>query len=135
MATFLEHAKCRGGSASPPMNAQGWRRTTTKSVSVRSYMSSIDETHPRERGRLLLTTGRPSGDRAAANRTSPMHDGQSQPGQKTEARQKVSNFLKEQVGDERTLDVEGLKHLLGHVPKRRRRPAHLNTASNSCCGS
>ena len=57
------------------------------------------------------------------------------PGQEAETRQKVTNFLKEKVGDEHTLAVEGLKHLLGHVPKRRRRLAHLNTASNSCCGS
>ena len=38
-------------------------------------------------------------------------------------------------GDEHTLAVEGLKYLLGHVTKPRRRPAHLSTASNSCCGS
>jgi hypothetical protein len=25
--------------------------------------------------------------------------------------------------------------LLGHEPKQRRRPAHLSTASSSCCGS
>jgi hypothetical protein len=33
------------------------------------------------------------------------------------------------------LAVEGLKYLLGHVPKRRRHSAHLSTASSSCCGS
>ena len=31
--------------------------------------------------------------------------------QETEARQKVSNFLKEKVGDEHNLAVEGLKYL------------------------
>jgi hypothetical protein len=57
------------------------------------------------------------------------------PGQEAEARQKVSNFLKEKVGDEHTLAVEALKYLLGHETKPRRRAAHLSTASNSCCGS
>ena len=57
------------------------------------------------------------------------------PEQKVEVRQKVSKFLKEKVGDEHDLAVEGLKYLLGHVTKPRRRAAHLSTASNSCCGS
>jgi hypothetical protein len=57
------------------------------------------------------------------------------PAREAEARQKVSSFLKEKVGDEHTLAVEGLKYLLGHVTKPRRRAAHLSTASNSCCGS
>jgi hypothetical protein len=55
--------------------------------------------------------------------------------QETEARQKVSNFLKEKVGDEHNLAVEGLKYLLGHDTKPRRWAAHLSTASSSCCGS
>ena len=46
--------------------------------------------------------------------------------QEDEAREKVSNFLKEKVGD------EGLKYLLGHVPKPRRRTVYLSTASSSC---
>jgi hypothetical protein len=57
------------------------------------------------------------------------------PAQEAEARQKVSNFLKEKVGDEHNLAVEGLKYLLGHDTKPRRRAAHLSTASSSCCGS
>jgi hypothetical protein len=57
------------------------------------------------------------------------------PVQEAEAREKVSNFLKHKGGDEHDLAVEGLKYLLGHVTKRRRREAHLSTASNSCCGS
>ena len=52
--------------------------------------------------------------------------------QEDEARGKVSSFLKEKVGDEHHLAVEGLKYLLGHVPKQRRRAAHLSTASSSC---
>ena len=44
------------------------------------------------------------------------------PTQEAEALEKVSNFLKEKSGDEHVLAVEGLKHLLGHVSKRRRRP-------------
>ena len=56
------------------------------------------------------------------------------PAQETEARQKVSNFLKEKVGDEHNLAVEGLKYLLGHDTKPRR-AAHLSTASSNCCGS
>jgi hypothetical protein len=55
--------------------------------------------------------------------------------QEDEAREKVSNFLKQKVGDEHQLAVEGLKYLLGHEPKRRRRAAHLSTMSSSCCGS
>ncbi|MCK1518082.1 hypothetical protein IVB22_37495 [Bradyrhizobium sp. 190] len=47
------------------------------------------------------------------------------PEQEAEARQKVSNFLEEKVGDEHNLAVEGLKYLLGHVTKpRRRSPQH-----------
>lgn len=57
------------------------------------------------------------------------------PGEEAEARQKVSNFLREKDGDEHALAVDGLKYLLGHITKRRRRPAHLSTASNSFCGS
>lgn len=57
------------------------------------------------------------------------------PAQEAEARQKVSNFPKEKVGDEHNLAVEGLKYLLGHDTKPRRRAAHLSTASSSCCGS
>ena len=57
------------------------------------------------------------------------------PAQEAEARQKVSNFLKEKVGDEHNLAVEGLKYVLGHDTKPRRRAAHLSTASSSCCGS
>jgi ribosomal protein S6 len=53
--------------------------------------------------------------------------------QEAEAREKVSNFLKDKGGDEHDLAVEGLKYLLGHVPKPR--PAHLSTASSNCCGS
>jgi len=52
------------------------------------------------------------------------------PGQEAEAREKVSNFLKNEAGD--TLAVEGLKYLLGHATTPRRRPAHLSTASSSC---
>jgi hypothetical protein len=39
------------------------------------------------------------------------------PGQEAEAREKVSNFLKNKGGDEHDLAVEGLKYLLGHVTK------------------
>ena len=52
------------------------------------------------------------------------------PAQEREAREKVSKFLEGKGGDDHVLAVEGLKHLLGHVTKRRRSPAHLNTASN-----
>jgi hypothetical protein len=45
------------------------------------------------------------------------------PPQETEAREKVSALLKEKRGDEHALAVEGLKYLLGHETKRRRRPA------------
>jgi hypothetical protein len=51
------------------------------------------------------------------------------PGEEPEAWRKVSNFLREKVGDEHALAVEGLKYLLGHVTKPRRRAAHLSTAS------
>ena len=57
------------------------------------------------------------------------------PAQEHQAREKVSRFLKGKVGDERHLAVEGLRYLLGHVPKQRRRAAHLSTASSNCCGS
>jgi hypothetical protein len=57
------------------------------------------------------------------------------PTKEAEAREKVSNFLKDKGGYEHTLAVEGLKYLLGHETKTRRRAAHLSTASNSCCGS
>jgi ribosomal protein S6 len=57
------------------------------------------------------------------------------PAQEAEAREKVTNILKDKGGDEHDLAVEGLKYLLGHVPKPRRRTAHLSTASSSCCGS
>ena len=49
--------------------------------------------------------------------------------QEAEARQRVSNFLKDKGGDEHDLAVEGLKYLLGHETKPRRRAAHLSTAS------
>jgi hypothetical protein len=54
------------------------------------------------------------------------------PVQEAEARESVSNFLKDKGGDEQKLAVEGLKYLLGHVTKPRRRAAHLSTASSSC---
>jgi hypothetical protein len=57
------------------------------------------------------------------------------PGQKAEALEKVSTFLKDKGGNEHDLAVEGLKYLLGHVPKPRRRTAHRSNACNSCCGS
>jgi hypothetical protein len=41
--------------------------------------------------------------------------------QQNEAREKVTSFLKEKVGDDHQLAVEGLKYLLGHEPKTRRR--------------
>jgi hypothetical protein len=56
------------------------------------------------------------------------------PGQEAEAREKISSFLKDKAGDEHSLAVEGLKYLLGRVTTPRRRPAHLSTASSSCCG-
>jgi hypothetical protein len=37
------------------------------------------------------------------------------PVQEAEAREKVSNFLKDKGGDEHHLAVEGLKYLLGHL--------------------
>lgn len=55
------------------------------------------------------------------------------PVQEAEAREMVSNFLKDKGGDEHDLAVEGLKYLLGTT--RRRSAAHLSTASSSCCGS
>jgi hypothetical protein len=49
------------------------------------------------------------------------------PEQESDARTKVSRFLEDKGGDEHTLAVEGLKHLLGHTTKRRR------TASSQDC--
>jgi hypothetical protein len=43
------------------------------------------------------------------------------PAQEAEAREKVFNFLKDKGEDEHNLAVEGLKYLLGHAPKPRRR--------------
>ena len=57
------------------------------------------------------------------------------PEQEAEARRKGSNLLKEKVGAEHDLAVEGLKFLLGRVSKPRRRATYPSTASNSCCGS
>jgi hypothetical protein len=45
--------------------------------------------------------------------------------QAREARAKVSTYLKDRGDDERKLAVEGLKHLLGRAPKRRRRARSL----------
>jgi hypothetical protein len=45
------------------------------------------------------------------------------PTQEAAVREKISALLKEKRGDEQALAVEGLKHLLGHETKRRRRPA------------
>lgn len=45
--------------------------------------------------------------------------------QAREARERVSSFLKDKGDDEHTLAVEGLKHLLGHAAKRRRRAVSL----------
>jgi hypothetical protein len=45
------------------------------------------------------------------------------PVQEREARENLSRFLKDKGEDEHLLAVEGLKHLLGHVAQRRRRPA------------
>jgi hypothetical protein len=56
------------------------------------------------------------------------------PGQEAEARQKVTSFLKDKGGNAHNLAVDGLKHLLGRTTKRRR-PAHLSTASSNSCGS
>ena len=46
--------------------------------------------------------------------------------QQREARQRVSSYLKDKGDDEQKLAVEGLRHLLGHTPKRRRRAASLH---------
>jgi hypothetical protein len=43
--------------------------------------------------------------------------------QEREVREKVSSFLKDKGDDEHKLAVEGLRHLLGHTLKRRRRAA------------
>ena len=45
--------------------------------------------------------------------------------QERELREKVSSFLKDKGDDEHKLAVEGLRHLLGHKLKRRRRAASL----------
>jgi hypothetical protein len=45
--------------------------------------------------------------------------------QEREAREKVSSFLKDKGDDEHKLAVEGLRHLLGRTPTRRRRAASL----------
>lgn len=45
--------------------------------------------------------------------------------QEREAREKVSSFLHDKGDDEHELAVEGLRYLLGHTPKRRRRAASL----------
>jgi len=41
--------------------------------------------------------------------------------QEREARERVSSYLRDKGEDEHKLAVEGLKHLLGHSAKRRRR--------------
>jgi hypothetical protein len=41
--------------------------------------------------------------------------------QQNEVREKLTSYLKEKIGDEHQLAVEGLKYLLGHEPKARRR--------------
>jgi len=45
--------------------------------------------------------------------------------QEREVREKVSSFLQDKGDDEHKLAVEGLRHLLGHTLKRRRRAASL----------
>ena len=45
--------------------------------------------------------------------------------QELEARERVSSYLKDKGDDEHKLAVEGLRHLLGHTIKRRRRAASL----------
>jgi len=45
------------------------------------------------------------------------------PRQESDARAKVSRFLEDKGGDEHTLAVEGLKHLLGHTTTKRRHAA------------
>jgi hypothetical protein len=45
--------------------------------------------------------------------------------QELEARDGVSSYLKDKGDDEHKLAVEGLRHLLGHTLKRRRRAASL----------
>ncbi|MCK1514099.1 hypothetical protein IVB22_16285 [Bradyrhizobium sp. 190] len=45
------------------------------------------------------------------------------PEQERDAREKVSRYLENKGDDEHKLAVEGLKHLLGHIPKRRRAPS------------
>ena len=46
--------------------------------------------------------------------------------QEREARERVSSYLKDKGDDEHRLAVEGLKHLLGHAAKRRRRAVSLH---------
>ena len=45
--------------------------------------------------------------------------------QERETRERVSSYLKDKGDDEHKLAVEGLRHLLGHTLKRRRRAASL----------
>ena len=45
--------------------------------------------------------------------------------QERETRERVSSYLKDKGDDEQKLAVEGLRHLLGHTLKRRRRAASL----------
>jgi hypothetical protein len=45
--------------------------------------------------------------------------------QEREARERGSSYLKDKGDDEHKLAVEGLRHLLGHTFKRRRRAASL----------
>ena len=45
--------------------------------------------------------------------------------QERETRERVSRYLKDKGDDEHKLAVEGLRHLLGHTLKRRRRAASL----------
>jgi hypothetical protein len=47
------------------------------------------------------------------------------PVQEREAREKVSTYLKGKGDDAHQLAVEGLRHLLGHAYRRRRRAASL----------
>ena len=45
--------------------------------------------------------------------------------QERETKERVSSYLKDKGDDEHKLAVEGLRHLLGHTLKRRRRAASL----------
>ena len=51
-----------------------------------------------------------------------------------EAREKVSDYSKDKGDDEHKLAVESLKHLLGHIPKRRRRAASLQDGVEELLG-